>query len=134
MEIKKSKKASLKDLRGINLLMGLIVALALMFFFFEFTTFKTRIIEPVVKVTYTPTEEEIVPVTQPIITAAPPPPADIPPVAEIIEIVENDVEIEEKEISSPQKVLYNPKHKESPEHEDEYKGLMYQYPIINSQN
>ena len=34
MEIKKSKKASLKDLRGINLLMGLIVALALMFFFF----------------------------------------------------------------------------------------------------
>ena len=43
-------------------------------------------------------------------------------------------QIEEKEISSPQKVLYNPKHKESPEHEDEYKGLMYQYPIINSQN
>ena len=42
-------------------------------------------------------------------------------------------QIEEKEISSPQKVLYNPKHKESPEHEDEYKGLMYQYPIINSQ-
>ncbi len=100
MEIKKSKKASLKDLRGINLLMEVIVALALMFFFFEFTTFKTRIIEPVVKVTYTPTEEEIVPVTQPIITAAPPPPADIPPVAEIIEIVENDVEIEEKEIES----------------------------------
>ena len=43
-------------------------------------------------------------------------------------------QIEEKEISSPQKVLYNPKHKESPEHENEYKGLMYQYPIINSQN
>ena len=43
-------------------------------------------------------------------------------------------QIEEKEISSPQKVLYNAKHKESPEHEDEYKGLMYQYPIINSQN
>ena len=43
-------------------------------------------------------------------------------------------QIEEKEISSPQKVLYNPKHKESPEQEDEYKGLMFQYPIINSQN
>ena len=43
-------------------------------------------------------------------------------------------QIEEKEISSPQKILYNPKQKESLEHEDEYKGLMYQYPIINSQN
>ena len=43
-------------------------------------------------------------------------------------------QIEEKKISSPQKILYNPKQKESPEHEDEYKGLMYQYPIINSQN
>ena len=43
-------------------------------------------------------------------------------------------QIEEKEISSPQKILYNPKQKESPKHEDEYKGLMYQYPIINSQN
>lgn len=100
MEIKKSKKASLQGMRSINLLMGLIVALAIMFFVFEFTQFKTKIIEPVVKVTYLPTEEEIVPITQPVITAAPPPPADIPPVAEIIEIVENDVEIEEKEIET----------------------------------
>ena len=35
MEIKKSKKASLQDMRGINFLLGLIVALAAIFFFFE---------------------------------------------------------------------------------------------------
>ena len=42
-------------------------------------------------------------------------------------------QIEEKEISSPKKEIYNPKAKESPEHEDEYKGLMYICPVINSQ-
>ena len=43
-------------------------------------------------------------------------------------------QIEEKEISSPKKIIYNPKTKETPENEDEYKGLMFQYPILNSNN
>lgn len=100
MEIKKSKKADLNRMRNTNFLLGLIVALALMFWLFEFTTFLFKAKEEPIKVVYTPTEEEIVPITQPILATAPPPPADIPPVAEILEIVENDTEIEEKEIES----------------------------------
>ena len=102
MEIKKSKKASLEDMKGTNFLLGLIVALAALFFFFEFTSFYYEAPPPKVEtVHYELTEEEIVPITQPVITAAPPPPADVPPVVEVLEIVENDEKIEEeKQIES----------------------------------
>ena len=100
MEIKKSKKADLSKMRNTNFLLGLIAALALIFWLFEWTTFLMKAKEEPIKVVYTPTEEEIVPITQPILATAPPPPADVPPVVEVIEIVTNDTEIEEKEIES----------------------------------
>ena len=97
MEIKKSKKADLEKTRGTSMLIGYIVALAVMFAAFEWTTRDYVETEPVV---YAQMEEEIVPITQPIFTAAPPPPADAPQVAEILDIVENDEEIVEEKIET----------------------------------
>lgn len=100
MEIKKSKKADLEKTKGTSMLIGYIVALALMFAAFEWTTRDYVETEPVVYAAYAPMEEEIVPITQPIFTAAPPPPADAPQVAEILDIVENDEEIVEEKIET----------------------------------
>jgi len=100
MEIKKSKKADLEKTRSTSMLIGYIVALAVMFAAFEWTTRDYVETEPVVYAAYAPMEEEIVPITQPIFTAAPPPPADAPQVAEILDIVENDEEIVEEKIET----------------------------------
>ena len=43
-------------------------------------------------------------------------------------------QIEDKEITSPKKIIYNQKLKENPEYEEEYKGLMCQYPIPHFKN
>lgn len=99
MEIKKSKKADLEKTRGTSMLIGYIVALAVIFAAFEWTTRDYVETEPVVYAAYAQMEEEIVPITQPIFTAAPPPPADAPQVAEILDIVENDEEIVEEKIA-----------------------------------
>ncbi|MBQ2165854.1 MAG: energy transducer TonB, partial [Bacteroidaceae bacterium] len=82
------------------MLIGYIVALAVMFAAFEWTTRDYVETEPVVYAAYAQMEEEIVPITQPIFTAAPPPPADAPQVAEILDIVENDEEIVEEKIET----------------------------------
>jgi protein TonB len=100
MEIKKSKKADLEKTKGTSMLIGYIVALAVMFAAFEWTTRDYVETEPVVYAAYAQMEEEIVPITQPIFTAAPPPPADAPQVAEILDIVENDEEIVEEKIET----------------------------------
>ena len=100
MEIKKSKKADLEKTRGTSMLIGYIVALAVMFAAFEWTTRDYVETEPVVYAAYAQMEEEIVPITQPIFTAAPPPPADAPQVAEILDIVENDEESVEEKIET----------------------------------
>ena len=99
MEIKKSKKADLEKTRGTSMLIGYIVALAVMFAAFEWTTRDYVETEPVVYSAYAQMEEEIVPITQPIFTAAPPPPADAPQVAEILDIVDNNEEIVEEKIA-----------------------------------
>ena len=98
MEIKKSQKADLEGQRTSGLLIGYIFALAIMFACFEWTTHEYRETEPVVYAAYAPMEEEIVPITQPIIAAAPPPPADAPKTVEIFEVVKDDVEIKEETI------------------------------------
>ena len=100
MEIKKSKKADLEKTRGTSMLIGYIVALAVMFAAFEWTTRDYVETEPVVYSAYAQMEEEIVPITQPIFTAAPPPPADAPQVAEILDIVDNNEEIVEEKIET----------------------------------
>ena len=82
------------------MLIGYIVALAVMFAAFEWTTRDYVETEPVVYSAYAQMEEEIVPITQPIFTAAPPPPADAPQVAEILDIVDNNEEIVEEKIET----------------------------------
>ena len=43
-------------------------------------------------------------------------------------------QFDEKEISSPNKIIYKPTIIESPDQEDEYKNLIYQAPVYNSNN
>ena len=100
MEVKKSKKADLEGTKSTGLLIGYILALAVMFACFEWTTREYVETEPVVFAAYAAMEEEVVPITQPIFTAAPPPPADAPQVAEILDIVDDNTDIEEEKIES----------------------------------
>lgn len=102
MEIKKSKKADLEGQKSTGLLIGYIIALALLFACFENTTRDHIETEPVIYAAAASSamEEEVVPITQPIFQAAPPPPAEAPKVAEILEIVDNNTELEETEIAT----------------------------------
>ena len=80
--------------------MGYIIALAVMFAAFEYTTRDYVETDVVYATSSFVSEEEVVPPTQPIFTAAPPPPADAPQVAEILDIVDNETEIVEEEIET----------------------------------
>ena len=100
MEVKKSKKADLEGEKGTGLLIGYIVALAAMFACFEYTTREFEETDVVYSVASFVSEEEVIPITQPIFTAAPPPPADAPQVAEILDIVDNNTEIVEEKIET----------------------------------
>ena len=100
MEVKKSKKADLEGEKGTGLLIGYIIALSTMFACFEYTTRTYEETDVVYSTTSYVSEEEVVPITQPIFTAAPPPPAEAPQVAEILDIVDNNEEIQEEEIQS----------------------------------
>lgn len=100
MEVKKSKKADLEGEKGTGLLIGYIIALSAMFACFEWTTREYKETDVVFATSSFVTEEEIVPITQPIFTAAPPPPADAPQVAEILDIVDDNTEIEEEKIET----------------------------------
>lgn len=100
MEIKKSQKADLEGQKGTSLLIGYIVTLAVMFVCFEYTTREYVETDVVYSTTSFVSEEEVVPITQPIFTAAPPPPADAPQVAEILDIVDNNTDIVEEKIET----------------------------------
>ena len=100
MEVKKSKKADLEGSKSTGLLIGYIVALAAMFACFEFTTRTYAETDVVYSTVAYVSEEEVVPITQPIFTAAPPPPAETPAVAEILDIVDNNTDIEEEKIET----------------------------------
>lgn len=101
MEIKKSKKADLEGQKGTGLLIGYILALAMLFVAFEWTEREYIETEPVVyAASAAPMEEEVIPITQPIFQAAAPPPAEAPEVPEILNIVENDEEIADETIES----------------------------------
>lgn len=100
MEVKKSKKADLEGTKSTGLLIGYIVALAAMFACFEYTTRTYAETDVVYSTVAYVSEEEVVPITQPIFTAAPPPPAETPAVAEILDIVDNNTDIEEEKIES----------------------------------
>ena len=100
MEVKKSKKADLEGSKSTGLLIGYIVALAAMFACFEYTTRTYAETDVVYSTVAYVSEEEVVPITQPIFTAAPPPPAETPAVAEILDIVDNNTDIEEEKIET----------------------------------
>ena len=100
MEIKKSKRADLEGQKSTGLLIGYIVTLAAVFVAFEYTTRDYVETDVVYSTSSFVSEEEVVPITQPIFTAAPPPPAEAPQVAEILDIVDNNTDIVEEEIES----------------------------------
>ncbi|MDD2437687.1 MAG: TonB family protein [Massilibacteroides sp.] len=97
MEIKKSKKASLENGKTFSLLMGLVIAVAVMFVGFEWGTSDIQAVK-VEGVADVIAEEEIE-ITRPEEVPPPPPPPPPAPVAtEVLEVVEDDVELEQQEI------------------------------------
>lgn len=96
MEIKKSPKADLENRKSTSLIMGYVVALALLFVAFEWSTRDIQIAQDE-GVKDIITEEEIE-ITRPEDTPPPPPPPPAPVVAEVLTVVEDNVEVADAEI------------------------------------
>lgn len=93
MEIKKSDKANLENKKLMFLEIGMIVALLVVFFAFEWTTKETNV-DALVDTTVAIEEEEIISIE----TNTPPPPPqtpDIPVLSDQIDIVEDDVKVDD---------------------------------------
>lgn len=97
MEVKKSPKADLEKGKGLSLLMGLVVGLAVMFVGFEWSTRDVMVVQESEQVQDIIAEEEVE-ITRPENTPPPPPPPAAPVVTEVLNVVEDDVEIEQQEI------------------------------------
>ena len=95
MEIKKSDKANLENKKLLFVEIGLVVALGITLFAFEWTSKETTVsvLEDTTEILI---EEEIIPITQ---EAPPPPPAapKIPVLSDQIDIVDDEIELEEDE-------------------------------------
>jgi periplasmic protein TonB len=91
MELKKSPKADLEMKKGLYLQIGLVFALTLVLFAFEWKTYD-RVIEELGDTQVVVIDEEEIPITRQEAPPPPPPPA----VVTILNIVEDDVEIEEE--------------------------------------
>ena len=91
MEIKKTEKASLENKKLLFLELGLIIALGITWFAFEWTSTETNVelLEDTAEVVL---EEEIIPITQ---ETPPPPPAQvkIPVLSDQIDIVDDEIEV-----------------------------------------
>lgn len=98
MEIKKSPKADLEKGKTMNVLMGMIVGLAVMFVGFEWSTREITIVqdEGVADVI----AEEEVEITRQEDAPPPPPPPPAPAVAEVLTVVEDDVQLDDVDILS----------------------------------
>ncbi|MCD8044070.1 MAG: energy transducer TonB [Tannerellaceae bacterium] len=98
MEIKKSPKADLEKGKTLSILMGAVVALAVMFVGFEWGTRDIQVVkyEGVADII----AEEEIEITIPDDAPPPPPPPPAPVVVEELNIVEDDVELEQQEILS----------------------------------
>ncbi|MCD7976445.1 MAG: TonB family protein [Tannerellaceae bacterium] len=97
MEIKKSPKADLEKGKTLGILMGMVVALAVLFVGFEWGTRDVQVVvyEGVADII----AEEEIEITRPE-NAPPPPPPPAPVVTEVLNVVEDDVELEQQEILS----------------------------------
>ena len=93
MEVKKSPKADLEKTKGLGVLMGMVVGLAVLFVGFEWGTRDIQVVTADEGVADIIAEEEIE-ITRPENT--PPPPA--PVVTEVLNVVDDDVELEQQEI------------------------------------
>lgn len=96
MEIKKSPKADLENKKSMSLIMGYVVALAILFVAFEWSTRDIQIAQDE-GVRDIITEEEVE-ITRPEDTPPPPPPPPAPVVAEVLTVVEDNVEVADAEI------------------------------------
>ncbi|MDH6358107.1 energy transducer TonB [Parabacteroides sp. PF5-9] len=99
MEVKKSPKADLESGKTMSLLMGLVIALAVVFVGFEWGTRDVLIVTASDGVADIIAEEEIE-ITRPENTPPPPPPPPAPAAVEVLNIVEDDVEVASVEIVS----------------------------------
>lgn len=98
MEIKKSPKADLEGKKTISLLMGYVIALAILFVAFEWATYDVKVaqdtgIRDVI-------EEEEVEITRPENVPPPPPVAPPPVAADILSVVEDDIKVDAEIASS----------------------------------
>ena len=93
MEIKKSDKANLENKKLLFVEIGLVVALGITLFAFEWTSKETKV-STLEETTVIALEEEIIPITQ---DTPPPPPAapKIPVLSDQIDIVDDEIEIED---------------------------------------
>ena len=99
MEIKKSENADLEKGKGTSLLIGFVMALAVMFVALEWTQREVEDNSEIFAARDVSLNEEMVPITLPEKKTVPPPPAAVTK-AEIIEIVEDDADIEEDIMAS----------------------------------
>lgn len=99
MEIKKSERADLEKGKSTSLLIGFVMALAVMFVALEWTQREVEDNSELFMARDVSLIEEMVPITLPEKKTVPPPPAAVTK-AEIIEIVEDDADIEEDIMAS----------------------------------
>ncbi|MEA5127998.1 MAG: energy transducer TonB [Proteiniphilum sp.] len=120
-EVKKSPRANLEGHRGTYILMGLVLAVSLLFFAFEWST-ETRKLDETVLVQDVLAEEEIE-ITRRDPTPPPPPPPPEPAAPEEIVVVEEKVETRmeiktEDDQSQRQTEVYIPPPPPKPKHEE----------------
>ncbi len=97
MEVKKSPKADLEKGKGLSILMGMVVAFAVLFVGFEWGSKDIQVATADEGVADIIAEEEIE-ITRPENTPPPPPPPPAPAAAEVLNVVEDDVELEQQDI------------------------------------
>ena len=99
MEIKKSPKADLERGKTLSILMGFVVALAVLFVGFAWSDSEVQVATESDQVADIIAEEEVE-ITRPENTPPPPPPPPAPVVTEVLNVVEDDVELEQQDILS----------------------------------
>ena len=99
MEIKKSRKADLEGGKGLSILMGIVVGLAVLFVGFEWGT-QEKTIQKDEGIADIIAEEEIDITRQEETPPPPPPPPPGEQVAEVLNGVEDDVEVENTDLLS----------------------------------
>ncbi len=99
MEIKKSERADLERGKSTSLLIGFVMALAVMFVALEWTQREVQDDSEIYGVKDVSLNEEMVPITLPEKKTVPPPPAAVTQ-ADILEIVDDDAEVEEDIMAS----------------------------------